>query len=89
MPLGQHPDHARRTREVLDRRCHTIPYAQVQRTFLQVAASLAGVTLTKYDLVARTEVVQAQIIDHKQHDPSVNEGKLPEYTRPGMGCTIA
>ena len=52
---------------------------QIKKAFTQIAADLAGVELTKTDLTAHSEVIPALIIDHKQHDEKVNEGKVPDY----------
>eukprot|EP00640_Fibrocapsa_japonica_P000216 CAMPEP_0113944864 /NCGR_PEP_ID=MMETSP1339-20121228/37398_1 /TAXON_ID=94617 /ORGANISM="Fibrocapsa japonica" /LENGTH=237 /DNA_ID=CAMNT_0000950205 /DNA_START=97 /DNA_END=810 /DNA_ORIENTATION=+ /assembly_acc=CAM_ASM_000762 len=62
---------------------------QVNACFYRIAAALAGVVLTKPELEVATKVVPAQIINHQQHDPTVNDGKVPEYTQKGKGCTVS
>jgi Ras-related protein Rab-28 len=42
----------------------------VNSTFYRIAAYLAGIVLTKSELESNTKVVQAEIINHPQHDPS-------------------
>lgn len=59
------------------------------RTFAQIAGDLAGVPMARHDLQARTEVIPALIVNHKQHDPRINEGKLPEYTKQGVACSVS
>ena len=60
---------------------HPNHHVQVQRTFLQIAADLSGVELTRGDMVARTEVIPAQIVNHPQHDPRILRGNVPDYTK--------
>jgi len=51
----------------------------IKQTFNKVAASLAGITLTKAELEMTSFVVQATIIDHQRHDPKVADGALPDF----------
>lgn len=44
---------------------------QVNTSFRQVAADLAGIPLTKTDLDVEAPVLKAQIINHEQNDPDV------------------
>lgn len=44
---------------------------QVNATFRQLAADLAGVVLSKTDLDVETPVLKAQIVNHEQNDPDV------------------
>ncbi|OWZ06314.1 Ras family GTPase [Phytophthora megakarya] len=44
---------------------------QVNTTFRQVAADLAGVALTKSDLDVEAPVLKAQIVNHEQNDPDI------------------
>mmetsp|Transcript_14390 Transcript_14390/g.24149 ORF Transcript_14390/g.24149 Transcript_14390/m.24149 type:complete len:231 (+) Transcript_14390:133-825(+) len=62
---------------------------QVNAAFHRVAAALAGIVLTRPELEVATKVVPAQIVNHQQHDPTVNEGKVPEYTKGKKNCIIS
>eukprot|EP00638_Chattonella_subsalsa_P019579 CAMPEP_0117857062 /NCGR_PEP_ID=MMETSP0950-20121206/1648_1 /TAXON_ID=44440 /ORGANISM="Chattonella subsalsa, Strain CCMP2191" /LENGTH=244 /DNA_ID=CAMNT_0005706341 /DNA_START=20 /DNA_END=755 /DNA_ORIENTATION=+ len=61
---------------------------QVSACFYRIAAALSGVVLTRPELEVATEVIPAQIVAHQQHDPTVNEGKVPEYTKSQKNCII-
>jgi len=61
----------------------------VKQTFNKVAASLAGITLGKAELEMSGFVVQATIIDHQRHDPTVNEGQLPDINSKKRHCVIS
>ena len=53
---------------------------------------MIGVTFDKNDSDAAkvANIVPAVIIDHKQHDDEVNEGKVPDYiSEKRMRCTIS
>ena len=41
----------------------------VNPTFFRIAAELAGVVLSKSDLEGNTKVLEANIVNHQQHDP--------------------
>jgi hypothetical protein len=57
---------------------------QVNSTFRQIAADLAGVALLKGDLELETPVLKAQIVNHEQNDPDV---KQPDpRTKQGKCC---
>ncbi len=43
---------------------------QVTNTFYRIAADLAGIVLTKNDLEAGNKILQAEIVNHPQHDPA-------------------
>jgi hypothetical protein len=45
--------------------------------------------MARHDLHARTEVIPALIINHKQHDPRVNDGKVPEYVKQKNACCVS
>mmetsp|Transcript_18418 Transcript_18418/g.24319 ORF Transcript_18418/g.24319 Transcript_18418/m.24319 type:complete len:232 (+) Transcript_18418:135-830(+) len=62
---------------------------QVSACFYRIAAALSGVVLTRPELEVATEVIPAQIVAHQQHDPTVNEGKVPEYTKSQKNCIIS
>ncbi|RLN21263.1 hypothetical protein BBJ28_00002848, partial [Nothophytophthora sp. Chile5] len=49
---------------------------QVNTSFRQVAADLAGIALTKTDLEVEAPVLKAQIINHEQHDPDVKTADI-------------
>ncbi len=51
---------------------------QVQNTFLRIAADLAGIVLTKNDLEAGNKILQAEIVNHPQHDPGQEKLVLKE-----------
>ena len=53
----------------------------VAATFTSVAATLAGVPTASTTHETFSEVVPAQIINSQRHDPTVNEGKVPEYSK--------
>ena len=53
----------------------------VAATFTNVAATLAGVPVTSDMHETFSTVIPAQIIDSQRHDPAVNEGKVPEYSK--------
>lgn len=61
---------------------------QVNKAFWKIASTLAGIAINKTDLDSKGAVVPAQIIDHTRHDPNVNNGEVPEYTKRG-GCSIS
>jgi hypothetical protein len=76
---------------------------QVNKAFWKITCTLAGVTMNKTDLESKGAVVPAQIIDHQRyllpslspphdslcrHDPNVNEGEVPEYTK-RTGCVVS
>jgi hypothetical protein len=42
----------------------------VQQAFYRIAADLAGIVLTKTEIDQKAVVVQAEIINHPQHDPT-------------------
>jgi hypothetical protein len=44
----------------------------VSAMFFRLSADLAGVELTKPDMVAASKVVTATLINHPQHDPEVS-----------------
>lgn len=46
----------------------------VSQAFYRIAADLANVVLTKGDIDQKAKVVQAEIVNHQQHDP--NQEKL-------------
>jgi Ras-related protein Rab-28 len=64
---------------------------QVTSTFVKVASKLAGIELDARVAEGRAAVsaIPATIIDHKQHDETVNDGKLPEIkSASGYGCSV-
>ncbi|KAK1936735.1 Ras-related protein Rab-28 [Phytophthora citrophthora] len=59
---------------------------QVNPTFRQVAADLAGIPLTKTDLDVEAPVLKAQIINHEQNDPDVKTPDIRNTQNPK--CSI-
>ena len=53
----------------------------VAAAFTSIAAKLAGVPVVPNLHETFSSVVPAQIIDSQRHDPNVNEGKVPEYSK--------
>lgn len=62
---------------------------QVRQAFWKIAATLAGVPLSKPDIEIQSTVVPATIIDHVRHDETVSEGKVPEFTKRERGCVVS
>ncbi|OQS03239.1 ras family GTPase [Thraustotheca clavata] len=58
---------------------------QVNSTFFQIAADLAGVIVTRPEVETITPIVKATIINHDQNDPEVN---APDMRRPDKKCSI-
>lgn len=58
----------------------------VQQAFYRIAADLAGIVLSKTDIDQKAKVVQAEIINHPQHDP--NQEKLVLKEEKDKKCTI-
>ncbi|CEG37337.1 ras family [Plasmopara halstedii] len=58
---------------------------EVNTTFRQVAADLAGIALTKADLEREVPVLKAQIINHEQNDPDV---KTTDIRSTNSKCSI-
>jgi len=54
---------------------------QVNASFRQIAADLAGIALTRTDLDVEAPVLKAQIINHEQHDPDVKTPDIRSNTR--------
>lgn len=66
----------------------------VTTAFWKVAAALSGVSFLKFDAQLKNDkqMIAAIIVDHKQHDEEVNEGKVPDYTtskRIMSSCSIS
>ncbi|KAL3669678.1 hypothetical protein V7S43_005060 [Phytophthora oleae] len=59
---------------------------QVNPTFRQVAADLAGIPLTKTDLDVEAPVLKAQIINHEQNDPDIKTPDIRNTQNPK--CSI-
>ena len=58
---------------------------------MRLAAILAGVVLNTKDLesINNNAIIRAAIIDHTQHDASINGGKVPEYPeKPKSSCVV-
>lgn len=57
----------------------------VNQTFWKVASSISGIPYSSFESefkgTAAPICVPAVIIDHQQHDPEVNGGQLPDYTK--------
>jgi len=64
---------------------------QVRTAFHKIAATLAGVTLSKADAeLLQSSVVEAKIIDHARHDETVNKGEVPDFNkRKGPSCHVS
>lgn len=69
---------------------------QVTSAFTRLAAMLCGMTLSQRELdkIANTSVVPARIIDHEQHDKTVNGGQVPDHNaarkkKSRSGCIIS
>lgn len=58
---------------------------QVNATFRQVAADLAGIVLSKTDLEVEAPVLKAQIVNHEQNDPDV---KSPDIRAKASKCVL-
>lgn len=58
----------------------------VNATFYRIAADLAGIVLTKSELESSARVVQAQIVNHPQHDPGQQKLVLRGDQK---GCSIS
>jgi len=61
----------------------------IKQSFNKVAASLAGITLSKADLEMSSFVVQATIVDHQRHDPKVNDGEVPDMHTKRRNCVVS
>jgi len=62
---------------------------QVLSTFHKIAASLAGVILSKSEAeLLQSSVVEATIVDHKRHDEDVNKGQVPDFNKKRGGMCI-
>jgi len=59
----------------------------VNSTFYRIAADLAGIVLTKNELESASTVLQADIVNHPQHDP--NSSERPELKNDSGGCSIS
>lgn len=57
----------------------------VNATFYRIAADLAGVVLTRSELEGSARVVQAEIVNHPQHDPDQQKLVLKVAT-PSLDC---
>lgn len=63
---------------------------QISQAFWKIASTLAGVPFHKFEQEGQAVVIPATIIDHKRHDETVNEGKVPEYTkRTPTNCIVS
>lgn len=62
---------------------------QVASAFRRIAASLAGVVLSKPELESQNRVVSAQIVNHARHDPEVEGGAVPTYSGSKSNCCIS
>jgi Ras-related protein Rab-28 len=65
---------------------------QVNACFHRLAAQLAGIKMSRAELQmldGASNVVTAAIINHERHDPDVNGGTVPEYTKAGRSCSIS
>eukprot|EP00953_Heterococcus_sp_UTEX-ZZ885_P023877 13098-Heterococcus_DN1.PRE.5 len=65
---------------------------QVNACFHRLAAQLAGIKMSKAELQmldGASNVVTAAIINHERHDPEVNGGEVPVYTKAGRSCCIS
>ncbi|EQC38593.1 Ras-like protein Rab-28 [Saprolegnia diclina VS20] len=58
---------------------------QVNSTFFQIAADLAGIIVTRPEVEITTPIVKATIINHDQNDPDV---AAPDMRRPDKKCSI-
>ncbi|RHY10760.1 hypothetical protein DYB25_004911, partial [Aphanomyces astaci] len=58
---------------------------QVNSTFFQLAADLAGVIVTRPEVEVTSPAVKATIINHDQNDPDV---KAPDMRKNSKGCSI-
>lgn len=57
----------------------------VQQAFYRIAADLAGIVLSKAEIDQKAKIVQAEIINHPQHDPNQEKLVLKEKE---SKCTI-
>eukprot|EP00397_Hematodinium_sp_SG-2012_P064679 GEMP01091955.1.p1 GENE.GEMP01091955.1~~GEMP01091955.1.p1 ORF type:complete len:234 (+),score=52.80 GEMP01091955.1:127-828(+) len=61
--------------------------AQVEPTFVKIAAELAGINLSYNDLMAREKQVGATIVAHPRHDPEYGDVNA-EDIKAGRKCAI-
>ena len=66
---------------------------QVKQAFYNIAASVAGITLSSEELIREPSMIPATIIDHKRHDENINNGEMIDYksNKKGMfdNCSIS
>lgn len=59
--------------------------------FQQIAADLCGIKLRSRDLQTEAKVVNAQVVEYQQNDPSVQAPYVPgrpDESKPARRCTI-
>jgi Ras-related protein Rab-28 len=61
---------------------------QVKHCFWKIAATLGNVPFYRFEQESQAVVIPATIIDHQQHDETVNEGQVPEYTAPAKSTCV-
>eukprot|EP01038_Epipyxis_sp_PR26KG_P016400 gene16400-22361_t len=62
----------------------------IKQAFWKITSSLAGVPFHKFDQESQAIVVPATVVDYKRHDETVNDGKVPEYTKKGAAnCVVS
>ncbi|CAM9739150.1 unnamed protein product, partial [Sphacelaria rigidula] len=63
---------------------------QVDACFHRIAGHLAGIALTRPHLEAAGGIIPASIVNHKQNDEAVEDGKVPDYTsRRPKACILS
>jgi hypothetical protein len=59
----------------------------VEPVFYRAAATMAGIKLSNEEIVGATRAIQAEIVNHQQHDPAVPE-TLPKQQQKKKNCVI-
>lgn len=69
---------------------HARAVLQVRSMFQLIAADLCGVKLRSKELQTRAKVVQADIVQYRQHDPAVTAPHVPGKAQPGgkRACVV-
>lgn len=71
--------------EMKDYCCSAKTGDKLDSMFLQVAADLAGITLTNPEIEISTPIVKAEIINHKQNDDAV---QAPDIRKHNKNCLV-
>ena len=60
----------------------------INTSFYEICSALAGVLVPKNEMDCQGKVMKAVIIDHKQHDETIEGGKLPDFQRKESNCLV-